>query len=67
MAIIASRDRKGFARHAAPGAIEAYLRHARKAERAATAERLWLETLLAERRRQVDAGEWPALMVEEPR
>lgn len=52
-------DKDRIARHASPVAIEALLGDAR-AERARwDREVAWWERLLAARRRQVEAGEWP--------
>lgn len=51
---------EAYERHAAPENIEAFLNDARRRERKAHADRVWLEALLSIRRHQVERGEWPS-------
>lgn len=57
MSVIDNWD--SYAKHAAPQAIEHRLRLARRYAADANRKVRRLEDLLAERRRQVEAGEWP--------
>jgi hypothetical protein len=56
---VAKRDRRGFALHAAPQAIEAAIVDAQRRLRAVEEEVRWLRVLQAERATQVIRGEWP--------
>lgn len=56
---VSKRDWAGFAKHAAPEAIAARLAAATTAHVQAGREVAELRDLLAERQRQVAAGEWP--------
>lgn len=60
VSVIDPRYRDLFAKSAAPEAIEAYLKKARRI--AATAERevVWLTELLATRNEQINDGTWPS-------
>lgn len=50
---------EGFAEHAAPQAIETWLKIAKSRRREAERREEWLQVLLAKRRLQVERGEWP--------
>lgn len=49
----------GYAEHAAPESMRAYLDILRKERRWIDSDIAWLEDLLAERCRQIQRGEWP--------
>lgn len=53
------KDRQGFEKHASPEAILWHLKSAHGRRLVAESDIRWLEKLLAERSRQVVAGEWP--------